>query len=264
MMSTTALEHVTSSDGTSIGVWRSGTGPVLVLVHGTTADHTRWSRVLPGFSEHFSVYAMDRRGRGASGDAVTYSIKQEGRDIAAVVDQVSRPRTLLGHSYGGLCSLEAALLVDLDRLILYEPPLPAGIPMVSSETIATLDDLIARGRREDAVLVFFREVVGAPEPQVEMLRAHASWPSRVAAAHTVLREVRLEHSYHPDLERFRRLDVPTLLLLGGESPPFLRTATERLHDVLPNSRIHEMAGQRHLAMDAVPDEFVRLVREFIT
>ena len=258
------LEHVTSSDGTSLGVWRSGTGPALLLVHGSTADHTRWARVTPGFSKHFAVHAMDRRGRGASGDSAAYSIEQEGRDIAAVVQQAARPRNLVGHSYGGLCSLEAALLVELDRLVLYEPPLPVGIQIVSNDTIAKLDDLIARDRREDALLVFFREVVRAPEQQVEMLRAQTSWPARVAAAHTVVREVRIERSYHPDLERFRHLDTPTLLLLGGESPPFLRAATERLHDMIPNSRIHEMAGQRHLAMDTVPDEFVRVVSEFLS
>jgi pimeloyl-ACP methyl ester carboxylesterase len=262
-MPAAVLEHVTSSDGTTLGVWRSGTGPALILVHGTTADHTRWSRVIPGLSERFSVYAMDRRGRGASGDDATYSAEQEGRDVAAVVHQAVRPRSLVGHSFGALCSLEAALLVELDRLVLYEPPLPVGIQITSSDTIAKLDDLIARNRREDALVVFFREVVRAPEHQVEMLRAHASWPGRVAAAHTVLREVRLEHTYHPDLERFRRIDAPTLLLLGGESPPFLRAAIERLHAIMPNSRIHEMPGQQHLAMDAVPDEFVRIVSEFV-
>ena len=263
-MHAAALEHVTSSDGTTIGVWRSGTGPALVLVHGTTADHTRWSRVIPGFSEHFTVYAMDRRGRGASGDSDTYSYEQEGRDVAAVIHHAARPRNLVGHSFGGLCALEAAQLVELDRLVLYEPPLPVGIQITSNDTIARLDDLIARNQREDALLVFFREVVRAPEQQVEMLRAQDSWPSRVAAAHTVVREVRLEHSYHPDLERVRRIDVPTLLLLGGESPPFLRAATERLHGLLPNSRIHELPGQQHLAMDTVPDEFVRVVSEFLS
>lgn len=264
MVPAAVLEHVTSSDSTSLGVWRSGTGPALVLVHGTTADHTRWSRVTPAFSERFSVYAMDRRGRGASGDSTAYSIEQEGRDVATVVRQAERPRNLVGHSYGGLCSLEAALLVELDRLVLYEPPLPVGIQIASNDTIARLDDLIDRDHREDALLVFFREVVRAPEQQIEMLRALPSWPARVAAAHTVVREVRIEHSYHPDLERFRRLDTPTLLLLGGESPPFLRAATERLHAVLPNSRIHEIAGQSHLAMDAVPAEFVRVVSEFLS
>ena len=60
------------------------------------------------------------------------------------------------------------------------------------------------------------------------------------------------------------LELTTLLLLGGESPPFLRAAIERLHGLLPNSRIHEMPGQQHLAMDAVPDEFVRVVSEFLS
>jgi pimeloyl-ACP methyl ester carboxylesterase len=264
MMPAAALEHVTSSDGTALGVWRSGTGPGLVLVHGTTADHTRWSRVIPGFSEHFSVHAMDRRGRGASDDSATYSYEQEGRDVAAVVHHAGQPRNLVGHSFGGLCALEAALLVELDRLVLYEPPLPVGVQITSNDTVARLDDLIARNQREDALLVFFREVVRAPEQQVEMLRTQASWPARVAAAHTVVREVRLEHSYHPDFEQFHNIAVPTLLLLGAESPSFLRAATERLHAVLPNSRIHEFAGQQHLAMDAAPDEFVRVVSEFLS
>lgn len=262
-MPASTLVHVTSSDGTTLGVWRSGAGPALVLVHGTTADHTRWSRVAPAFSEHFTVYAMDRRGRGASGDSAEYSIAQEVRDVAAVVRQTTRPRYLLGHSYGGLCALEAALQVELDRLVLYEPPLPTGIEIVSSDTIARIEDFIARDRREDALIVFFREVVLAPESQLEMLRAHPAWPGRVAAAHTVVREVRLENSYHPDLEQFRRLDAPTLLLLGGDSPLFLREATQRLYAILPNSRIHEMPGQQHVAMDTIPEEFVRVVNEFL-
>jgi pimeloyl-ACP methyl ester carboxylesterase len=36
------MQAITSSDGTTIAFERSGKGPPLVLVHGTTADHTRW------------------------------------------------------------------------------------------------------------------------------------------------------------------------------------------------------------------------------
>ena len=32
-------------------------GPPVLLVHGTTADHTRWARVLPAFEEHYTVFA---------------------------------------------------------------------------------------------------------------------------------------------------------------------------------------------------------------
>ncbi len=57
-------QTVTSVDGTPIAYWRGGDGPPLVFIHGTFDDHNLWTTVLPGFEEHFTVYAVDRRGRG--------------------------------------------------------------------------------------------------------------------------------------------------------------------------------------------------------
>jgi peptide-methionine (S)-S-oxide reductase len=85
------MATITSKDGTRIAYSRSGSGPPLVLVHGTTADHTRWARVLPELEPHFTVYAMDRRGRGGSGDAADYAIEREFEDVAAVVDAIGDP-----------------------------------------------------------------------------------------------------------------------------------------------------------------------------
>src|SRR5688572_26807167 len=79
-----ALEQVISPDGTAIAVWRSGAGPPLVLVHGTTADHSRWAPVVPALEERFTVLAIDRRGRGRSGDADHYALERESEDVAAV------------------------------------------------------------------------------------------------------------------------------------------------------------------------------------
>ena len=102
--------NVTSKDGTPLAYWRCGEGPPLVLVHGTAADHSRWGPVLPAFEERFTVYAVDRRGRGGSGDSDEYAVEREFEDVAAVVDSLGEPVNLLGHSYGALCALEAALL----------------------------------------------------------------------------------------------------------------------------------------------------------
>jgi pimeloyl-ACP methyl ester carboxylesterase len=108
-------ETVLSEDGTSIAVWQSGEGAPLVLVHGTTADHTRWAPVLPALEERFNVLAIDRRGRGRSGDADDYAIEREFENVAAVVEWAGDGVNLLGHSYGGVCAIEAALLTDRVR-----------------------------------------------------------------------------------------------------------------------------------------------------
>ena len=82
------MEKVISKDGTPIAYQRSGKGAPLVLIHGTGASSERWKPVLPALEKRFSVYAVDRRGRGASGDAHTYAIQREFEDVAAVVNSI--------------------------------------------------------------------------------------------------------------------------------------------------------------------------------
>jgi hypothetical protein len=94
--------QVTSADQTRIAYRSTGAGTPLVVVHGTTADHTRWRPVLPLLAGSSLVHAVDRRGRGGSGDHPEYAIEREFEDIAAVVRAVRGAGRvdLLGHSYG--------------------------------------------------------------------------------------------------------------------------------------------------------------------
>src|SRR5690242_14877768 len=111
MQTTTPAEYVTvtSKDGTPLALWKSGVGPSLVAVHGACADHTAWDSVVPLLADTFTVYAMDRRGRGASGDAPRYALEREFEDVAAAVDALPGPVHLYGHSFGGICAVEAAM-----------------------------------------------------------------------------------------------------------------------------------------------------------
>jgi pimeloyl-ACP methyl ester carboxylesterase len=254
---------VTSKDGTQIACWLSGGGPPLVLVHGTSADHVRWQPVLPAFQEHFTVCAVDRRGRGGSGDSDSYSIEREFEDVATVVDSFDETVNLLGHSYGGLCALEASLLTkNLRRLVLYEPPaVPAGV--YPPGFIERLEALIDRGKREEALVAFMTEVVKLREPEVELMRALPAWEGRIAAAHTLPREARVDESYKLDPIRLASMSVPTLILQGGESPSFLTLSNQSVHAALPNSRIAVMPGQQHVAMDTATDLFVAEVLSFL-
>ena len=258
------LVTIRSRDGTEIGCWRCGQGAPLILVHGTSADHSRWRTVLEPLAARFTVYAMDRRGRGASGDVAPYSIEKEFDDVAAVVDSMPEPAHLLGHSYGAVCSLEAAKrTTHLRSLVLYEPPIPIGIEMVSPATQAKLDALDAAGNREGVVETFMREVVHVPEAGLAMLKSLPAWQARLAAAHTIPREEKMEHIYRLDFASIRGIEIPVLLLQGGDSPRFLVEPIQRLERELPNARVVVMPGQQHAAMDTGTELFVRAVLDFL-
>lgn len=121
-MSTVTLDKVNSLDGTPIAYYRSGEGSLLILVPSAGAvNPTAWPVFLQ-LVVHFTVYAVDRRGHGMSGDSPTYSIKREFENVAAIIDFLKEPANVLGHSFGGLCALEAALLTpNIRKLVLYEP-----------------------------------------------------------------------------------------------------------------------------------------------
>lgn len=258
------MEKVTSRDGTTIGYKRIGSGRPLLLIHGTTADHRRWDAISSRLEEHFTVFAVDRRGRGSSGDSPNYALMREAEDTAAVIEVIGEPAFVLGHSYGAVVGLEAAVLTDqIARLILYEPDLPsdetAFPPGVTERMQAKLD----QGELEAALEVFFREVVRMPEPELAVYRQLPMWKGRIELAPTIPRELRAGETYHFDDKKFTGLKIPTMLMVGGDSPAHFLKAAEMIASALPNSRIAILPGQRHIAMDTNPDLFLKEVLDFL-
>ena len=260
------METTTSKDGTTIGYQMSGVGPPLILVHGTTADHHRWVTVSLYLEPHFTLYAMDRRGRGGSSDGPVYGLLHEAEDVAAVANSIGRPVSLLGHSYGGLCSLEASLLTDkIQKLVLYEPPVPSIMPISPPGVLDRIQSLADKGELEAGLEVFFREVVKMPEYELKEYRMLPMWQRRITLVPTIVRELNtVERIYQFDPGKFASLKAQVLLLLGGDSPPFMKKATEMIHDALPNSQIVVLAGQQHIAMDRNPKLFTEKVLQFLS
>lgn len=239
------MDQVISKDKTAIAYQRSGAGASLVLVHGTNGDHTRWAAVQKLLAEHFTIYAMDRRGRGESGDGPEYSIEREYEDIAAVANSIDGPVDVLGHSFGAACVLGVARNIPhLRRLILYEPPmLKTQHTPQRAEMLEKMDQELAAGNPEGVILLMLRSMLNIPEPMIEKMRAHPTWTAQFPGAFTIPRELHVSDAYGADLEGYKTIRVPTLFLLGSESPAFFRATTETLNKTLPDSRIAVMAGQ---------------------
>lgn len=258
------MEYVISHDGTRIAYARSGEGPPLVLIHGTGIDHSYWDPVAPELGRHFTVSSVDRRGRGHSGDTAPYAIQREFEDVAAMVASMAGDVFLVGHSYGALCSLEAALLTtNIGKLILNEPPMYTTVE-VTFPADAPAEILAYAGAGEwEKALVLLYEAGGMPEAELHRLRSLPSWHARIQAAPTMLREILSVREYAFDPVRFKNLKTPVLLLVGGETSPVYTAATEALHVSLPNSRLAVLPGQPHDAALTAPELFVQQVLRFL-
>ena len=102
------MQKVRSKDGTPIAYDRSGVGPALVLVVGAFCDRSSTKSLARGLASGFTVDEYDRRGRGDSGDAPSYSVQGEVDDLGAVLGATGGPAFVFGHSSGAALALEAA------------------------------------------------------------------------------------------------------------------------------------------------------------
>jgi pimeloyl-ACP methyl ester carboxylesterase len=264
------MTRVVSRDGTQIAYWTSGEGPPLVVVHGTPADHTRWRPLLAYLEPHATVHAMDRRGRGASTDAPDYDLVREYEDVAAVVDAAAEasgvPVDLYGHSHGGIVAFGAATVTSkIRRLVLYE-----GWPVPNPEVYALppelqdrMDALLAQGDRDAVVETMFRELELMSDEDMNAFKAAPSWPGRVAAAHTITREVHAETGARLDPELAGRITAPVLLLTGEHSSDPSKADIEAVAATLADARIVVLEGQEHVADALVPEVVVEQVLAFL-
>ena len=126
-----------------------------------------------------------------------------------------------------------------------------------------LESLLAEGKDEEVVITLFRDAVGSSDEELEIVRSQPSWPGRVAAAHTLPRELRVHDQYRFDPEEAARITVPTLLLVGANAPD--RFQPKPVLEALPDGHLAELEGQEHeadiVAPQLVADQLVRFLRD---
>ncbi len=252
---------VRSSDGVSIAFTRLGDGPAVVFVHGALSDGEDWGKVVSLLCGRFTCYCMDRRGRGRSGDAGEYSIGLEFEDVAAVVRHAGPGTSLVAHSFGAVCALGAALRVPVEKLVLYEPPIPVNGP-VAGDALEEYRDAVNRGALDEAVEIGLKRFSRMTDSEIARVRQGRMWSKQRALAPTWVRELEAIDQHGPSVERYRSLSAPVLLLLGTESKA-LRSASEALVNALPHAELEWLEGQGHVAHFRAPDVFAEKTAAFL-
>lgn len=255
---------MTSPDGVRIACEVSGEGRPLVLVHGAGSGRWGFDALRPLLERSFRVIAVDRRGRGDSDDGSgDYSIEAEFGDVAAVVADAGEDAVLCGHSYGGLVAAGAAArLQELEKLVLYEPPM--GGVLASEEWIAHFEAHLEIGNRPAAVREFLRDIAGYSEAEIDELQDLPVWPRRLEVAATVPRELWAELGLSLDRLDPGRAGARCLMLVGSESPQWARTSTKAYAAALPDLSVRELEGHGHGAIATAPDLVARELTEFLS
>lgn len=247
------MSSVASSDGTAIAFEAAGAGPPVIIVDGALAyREVGPSAKLAGeLSRRFTVYRYDRRGRGESGDASTYSVEREIDDIQALIDRAGGSASLVGISSGGVLTLEAASRrLPVTKLVVYEAPFIVDdsrepFPMDYAEQ---LDRLVAAGKRGEAVKLFMKQV-GLPRFLIAAMPLFPGWQKLKAVAPTLRYDAMImgaTQAGRPLPADRWRAGVPTLVADGAKSPAWLKRASDAVAGVLPGATRRTIEGANHM------------------
>jgi pimeloyl-ACP methyl ester carboxylesterase len=257
------MQKTKSKDGTAIAFDKMGKGPAVVLVCGGSVDRKSNAALASLLADQLTVFNFDRRGRGDSGDTPPYAVEREVEDIEAVIDAAGGSAFLYGSSSGGALALEAAYRLPrkVTMIALWEPPyfVDNSYPRPPADAAETFTRLVSEGRRGDAVEFFMANVVGLPPQFVAAARKEPWWQGQEAIAHTLAYDATIMGDYSLPRERIAAIKIPTLVLDGSASFPFIGPTAEALAKTLPKGRRVTLQGQRH---DAAPEAIAAALKTF--
>jgi pimeloyl-ACP methyl ester carboxylesterase len=249
------MKTVTSRDGTRIAYEEIGQGPALILVDGALCRRGFGPSpaLAPLLATHFRVVYYDRRGRGDSGDTPPYAAEREVEDLRALVAAVGGSAFVYGTSSGGALAMRAvASGIPVPKLVLHEIPYVLDSePQPPERYRERIGEMLAGGRRGPAVALFMR-VVGVPAFGVFMMRLMPNvWPKLKASAHTLPYDFAVlgdtpGEALPPEVTRaLGGVRAPTLVVLGGKSPAWMRRAVETVAKAIPGAQLRVLPGQQH-------------------
>jgi len=246
-----------------------GTGPPLLLLHGTGASlHTwdAWTREMKG---NFKVIRLDLPAFGLTGPTPdnTYSYEGYARFLDRFVRRLQLNRfALAGNSLGGAISWHYALAhpEKVTRLVLID----AGGYPGKSPPIFTLARLPVLGRLITVITPRFmvkknlREVYGDPsritsdlvDRYYDLLRRRGNREAMLARIRT------MEYSNH---EAIRRVTTPTLILWGESDRWIPVDNARRFHNDIAGSTLIVYPGLGHVPMEEAPRITARDARSFL-
>lgn len=244
----------------------AGQGKLVVFLHDGLTHSGIWDVQFGSYAERFRVLRYDRRGHGRSD--VPDSSYSPVADLRTLLDHLEAgPAVLIGASAGGRIALEFAVRHPerVSALVLVGPVV-SGYGY--SEHFAERGRLnmapLADGNVDAAVAKWVSDpyLIAGDDPEARKnLRV-------VMETYAGKRFLRFDPDLAvtagpPALTGLEALPVPTLVLVGEGDVPDVHAHAGAIDSRLPDSRRVVVRGAGHLVAFERPDEFDRVVLEFL-
>jgi len=247
----------------------AGKGYPLLLLHAGIADSRMWDEQFHVFAQHYRSIRYDLRGYGQTRwESGTFATYEDPVDLFHALDV--QKAHVIGISYGGKIALDFTLA---------HPELVASLVLVAPSVGGEQPSEQIRGffQQEDA-LVEQGDLAGATELN---LRLWVDGPQRTPdQVNPAVRQRVYEMQYHaftvpmpenvdeqvlepPAITRLAEVHVPTLIIVGNLDLPDKLELTEQLATSIPGTRREIIAGAAHMVTMEQPQEFNRIVLDFL-
>jgi magnesium chelatase accessory protein len=249
-----------------------GSGPSVLLIHGTGASTHSWRGLAPLLAQRYSVLALDLPGHaftvGTPNGGLSLNAISEA--IATLLAQLSiRPRLVIGHSAGAAIAARMALdgrvmpdaMVSLNGALLPFDPMPGLLLAPLARILAAVPGVPGlfswSARRRSAVERLIRSTGSTLDAEgVDLYWRLVRSRSHVAGV--------LDMMAHWDLAPLARclpqLTVPLLQLVGSADRTVPPAHAGRVHELLPSAQTVLMPGLGHLAHEERPDLVMQALR----
>jgi len=264
------------ANGLRIRFWQAGSGPALVLVHGLLGYSFSWRGVITSLAQDREVFAPDMPGAGFSECRADLdcSLLGAARRLLGFLDAAGiHSCDLIGSSYGGATSILLTGLIPsrIRSLVLVSPANPWS--KIGRKRLTLL--------RNPAIALLFPQAARVVHPMHRYFVRRMWGDPRLVTAETLDGYVRpllqpriFEHAvktvrtWRADMEEIESAlpkiaDVPTLLVWGGKDRVVDPASAELMARHLPRARIAVLQRAGHLPYEECPEEFCRIVRDFL-
>jgi pimeloyl-ACP methyl ester carboxylesterase len=258
----------------------TGSGPLIVLIHGITGRSEQWVPVMEALGDRYTLLAPDLLGHGESakprGDYSLGAYASGIRDLLIALN--AKPATIVGHSLGGGIAMQLAYQFPerCNRLVLMSSggiaqdvhPLLRAASLPGSEIVLPLitnERILRFGQAVGRALGVIGLQAGADI--AEGARGYASLSDREARAaflHTIRAVIDPMGQRISGLDRLYLAEaLPSLIIWGEDDPIIPAHHGEMAHDAMPESRLELIEGAGHFPQVTHSAKVARLLSDFM-